>query len=202
QEKQITPLGSSRSKQLSFRVICATNRDLEHLCERGEFRHDLLARLNVFVVRVPPLRERLCDIDRLVDHFMSLHHGGSAAVVTQQARRRLRAYSWPGNVRELSNTAQYLLAMSDGGAIDVCHLPLKIAASPGAAVLGEGARGSFAARLRAFESALLRGEYDACAGNVSRMARRLQMDRSSLHQKLIDLEIHSARRPVPRGADA
>ena len=205
QEKVVLRLGGSQVRQLQFRVVSATNRDLDAMCRAGEFRADLLARLNVFVLHVPPLRERPTDIPALVQHFIERYAPGTALPEIDAAvMDRLVAHDWPGNVRELSNTVQYLLAMSEGQRIDVEHLPAKIATDtpPGisghAAAQQEFTEGGYQDRLRAFERTMLAREYAAADGNVSRMARNLRMDRSNLHAKLLDYQIHAVA-PKPRG---
>lgn len=195
QEKEVLRLGGSQVRQLQFRVVSATNRDLDAMCRAGEFRADLLARLNVFALHVPPLRERPTDIQLLVEHFIAQYaQGGSAPAVSDEVMVRLQAHDWPGNVRELSNTVQYLLAMCEAERIEVEHLPAKMATDTGMAgrnlVLPEFTEGCYQDRLRAFERTMLAREYASAGGNVSRMARNLQIDRSNLHAKLLDYQIH------------
>ena len=193
QEQEITRLGGSRSIRLSFRVVCASHEDLTQLCGQGRFRYDLLMRLSVFTLEVPPLRQRQEDIASLVRHFLGVY-GGAAQRLTEAAMARLLAYGWPGNVRELANTVQFALAMAEGAAINVEHLPPRLAAASALPAPACEAS-SFAARVRAFERQVLTEAYALAAGNVSRLARQLQMDRSHLYAKLRDHAIHVCRRP-------
>jgi DNA-binding NtrC family response regulator len=204
QEKEVTRLGSSRVLALEFRVIAATNKNLEEMARVGQFKDDLLQRLNVIPIELSPLRERRDDIPRLVVHFMEKHLGRSGALtVTDEALDVLRAYSWPGNVRELSNLVGYLTAMTDGTEVDIADLPPKLrdaarAEAMAAASLTSGAsQGSFYDQVADFERKLLVREYEHVEGNVSRLALTLGMDRSHLYSKLREYGIHGGRTRAP-----
>jgi two-component system nitrogen regulation response regulator NtrX len=213
QEKEVVRLGASKAQPLEFRVVCATNRDLEELCQQGEFRYDLYTRISVFPVHVPPLRERPEDIPALLDHFQRLYAAEAPLRFDTDAMAQLCEYAWPGNVRELGNTVQYLLAMCDDGHVQVQHLlpkmqafrraapaapPAPVAEVPAAAPTPDGpADAAFYDRVRDFERRVLQEEYDLAGGNVSSMARKLQMDRSTLHTKLKDFGIHVTG-PTPK----
>ena len=106
QEREVRPIGGSRSQRVDARVITATNRDLRREAADGSFRLDLYYRLAVFPIHVPPLRERPLDILPLTEHFLLLHaaHDGKpTAELSTEAAHLLQTYSWPGNVRELEN---------------------------------------------------------------------------------------------------
>jgi DNA-binding NtrC family response regulator len=103
QEREVRPLGSTRTVTVDVRVLAATNRDLGEAIARREFRADLYDRLAEIVIGVAPLRERREDVPALVDHFLRLvagRHGAAVPAMTPEARRALQAYDWPGNVRE------------------------------------------------------------------------------------------------------
>ncbi|MDY6933936.1 MAG: sigma 54-interacting transcriptional regulator [Spirochaetota bacterium] len=103
EEKKIYPLGSNKEREVDFRLICATNVDLFKLAEEGKFRQDLLYRINVFQIELPPLRERgEMDIDLLIRHFVSLKQN-SLIEIEKYALQLLKKYDWPGNIRELRN---------------------------------------------------------------------------------------------------
>ena len=103
QEQEFEPVGSSRTVRVSVRVIAATNRDLEEAVREGRFRADLLYRLNVFPIEVPPLRERKADIESLVGFFATAYGAKDRKTHSGVQRRsiaRMTNYSWPGNIRE------------------------------------------------------------------------------------------------------
>jgi len=134
QERVVTPLGGRRAQPVNLRVVAATHRDLEREVLDGAFRADLLYRLQVITIMLPPLRERHGDIDLLIAHF--LHHGGGRGKhLSGAALAALRAHDWPGNVRELRNTVQRAIALSEGDLIEIEHLGLSAVAGvlPGTA---------------------------------------------------------------------
>jgi DNA-binding NtrC family response regulator len=194
QEKEVTRLGSSRVIPLEFRVICASNRDLEAMAEAGQFKHDLLQRLNVIPLELAPLRSRTEDIPELLEHFVRVHTTGSRQVrFTDAAVEALQSYRWPGNVRELGNLVAFLLTMADGDEIDVADIPpkcrTKISRSEG---LASGA-GSYYVQVADFERSILSlsQAYSQSGGNMSKLAIKLGMDRSHLYTKLKEFGLHS-----------
>ncbi|HPR62668.1 MAG TPA: sigma-54 dependent transcriptional regulator [Thermoanaerobaculia bacterium] len=117
QERTFERLGSNRLIHVDVRILAATNRDLEESVRRGEFREDLYFRLNVFPIRVPPLRERKGDILPLVHHFLSIayrHRGKEVPALDKEVQKIFKEYSWPGNVRELSNLIERLSIIHEG----------------------------------------------------------------------------------------
>ena len=193
QEKEVSRLGSSRVMQLNFRVVCATNRDLEEMARRGEFKDDLLQRLNVLPVLVPPLRERKEDIPDLVRHFLSKQPGDLK--FTEDALEALQGYEWPGNIRELQNVVAYAAAMVEGTEVDVADLPPRIrdSGTSRARLAVSESEGSFYDQVGHFEKAILAREYANSDGNVSKLALTLGMDRSHLYTKLKEHGIHIKR---------
>ncbi len=122
QEREIMRIGGRAPVSVDVRVIAATHRDLARLVEEGRFRQDLLYRLDVVPIRVPPLRERRQDLPGLVDHFLARHadrHGVRAPSVSRETMERLRQHAWPGNVRELQNLCERAVIM---GAFDLTSL--------------------------------------------------------------------------------
>ncbi|OBS10501.1 sigma-54-dependent transcriptional regulator [Acidihalobacter prosperus] len=184
QEGEVRPVGGSRSTRVDVRVITATNRDLGEMVNAGSFRSDLLFRLNVMPVRIPPLRERRDDIAPLVDHFVErLRHktGRDALAVNAQARRRLSAHDWPGNVRQLRNVLERSFALSDSETLDAESLlfdNLPVVAPPG------GSAGGELQPLSEVELAHIRRVLESCDGNQMAAARRLGISRSTLRRKL------------------
>jgi DNA-binding NtrC family response regulator len=132
QEREVVPVGSAEPVKVKARVIAASNADLEKLSERGAFRGDLLYRLNVIQLHLPPLRERREDVHLLVAHFLHKHVDGPSAsmALDEQAMQCLTAYSWPGNVRELENVIERAITLSQGGLITIDDLPERIRLQP------------------------------------------------------------------------
>jgi transcriptional regulator with GAF, ATPase, and Fis domain len=118
QEGEFERVGEDRTRQVSVRVIAATNRNLEHEVEAGRFRPDLYFRLGVFPIKVPPLRQRLDDIPTLANSFLERARKGthsSASILTRENMDELKRYSWPGNVRELQNVIERAVILARGG---------------------------------------------------------------------------------------
>ena len=124
QEREFLRLGGTRPVRVNVRVIAATNRNLDDAVAHGEFRADLYYRLNVFDIRIPPLRERRDDILPLAAGFLR-EFAGATAELTPEAMEALRRHDWPGNVRELRNVLERALIMCDGPFIDAEHLCLR-----------------------------------------------------------------------------
>jgi two-component system response regulator AtoC len=119
QNKEIFRLGGNQSIRVNSRVIAATNRDLEAMVQEKAFREDLFYRLNVFPIKVPPLRERKEDIPELVNHFIK---SSTIVAVDRLALNKLMEHDWPGNIRELQNVIERASIMSDA-VITPDHLP-------------------------------------------------------------------------------
>ncbi|HKP81726.1 MAG TPA: sigma-54 dependent transcriptional regulator [Pyrinomonadaceae bacterium] len=128
QEREVVPVGSTDPIKVRARVIAASNSDLEKLSSSGAFRGDLLYRLNVIQLHLPPLRERREDIHLLVAHFLRKHAPGPSATITldKETMHSLTAYSWPGNVRELENVIERAVTLSQGGVVTIEDLPQRI----------------------------------------------------------------------------
>src|SRR6185295_10187576 len=112
----VTRVGGSQSVKVDVRIIAATNRRLEDAVKAGKLREDLLYRLNVFPIPLPPLRERGDDVERLADHFLAELNAaeGKSKHLTAAARERLRGHNWPGNLRELKNVVHHAFIVADG----------------------------------------------------------------------------------------
>ena len=130
-----------RTITVDVRVLVATNRDLDGLVRAGRLREDLLHRVDVIRITLPPLRDRPEDIPRFVAHFLAQHRrrGLGEKTVTPQALRVLQGYRWPGNVRELANTIERLMILTPGPTIDVADLPENLRADPDALPADDGA---------------------------------------------------------------
>jgi len=132
QEQEFERVGSAHSQQVDVRLVAATNRDLESEVSAGRFRRDLFYRLNVFPVRIPPLRDRVSDIPLLVKHFLAQLQRKLAKPLqggTEDSMRRLQAYRWPGNIRELQNVLERACVMAASPIVDIDDaLPVAIIA--------------------------------------------------------------------------
>ena len=129
EERALTRLGGKKSIRVDFRLICATNEDLEEMVHEGRFREDLYYRIHVVPIFVPALRERVEDIPILAEYFTSVFcaaNGFPAKRITGEAMQALKRYPWPGNVRELQNVIQRLVLMTDEESIDLPDMPPEI----------------------------------------------------------------------------
>ncbi len=126
EDQEIRPIGSNQSIKVDIRFISATNRDLRELVREGRFREDLLYRINVITIELPPLRERGNDIELLIHHFVekySKEHGKNINRIDRDVMEILKKYHWPGNVRELQNIIERAVLVSENGTINKEHLP-------------------------------------------------------------------------------
>jgi len=126
QEREVQRIGGQSSKQLDVRIVAATNRDLLQLVKQGRFRSDLLFRLNVVSITIPPLRERKEDIKSLIIYFLRLYaqvFKKNISGVSKEVYYLFMNYDWPGNVRELGNIIEYAFNIIDGNIIESRHLP-------------------------------------------------------------------------------
>jgi DNA-binding NtrC family response regulator len=135
QEREVVPVGGTESIKVGARVIAASNSDLEKLSATGAFRGDLLYRLNVIQLHLPPLRNRREDIPLLVAHFLRKHAPSDqrpmqSIALDQKTMHSLASYSWPGNVRELENVIERAVTLNQGGVMSVEDLPARIRLQP------------------------------------------------------------------------
>ena len=182
QEGEIERIGSSIPVRVDVRVLAATNRDLKAAVARGSFREDLYYRLNVFPVRLPPLRERLEDLPVLVEYLVQRYASKIGRRLRHVSRRTLdllQSYSWPGNVRELQNVIERAVVLSDGETFSVDESWLA----------GEG---TIADREREMIEAALTQSGGRVAG-PSGAAARLGIPRQTLDSKIVALGIDKLR---------
>jgi PAS domain S-box-containing protein len=186
QEREIIRIGGTKSIKIDVRVLAATNRDLEDMIKKKQFREDLYYRLNVVPISIPPLRERNEDIIPLVKFFLGqLNEKYSfKKVFASEALKCMYEYSWPGNVRELKNIVERVVIMSEDDVIKKSDLPTNIIGSSGMVVtlneLGEGINLSEA--LDELEEKLIKKAYDKY-GNVRAAAKSLCIDPSTFVRK-------------------
>ena len=195
QEGVISRVGSGKALPVDVRVIAATNKNLAAEIEHGRFREDLLHRLNVIPIHVPPLRERRADVAQLITHFTAelTKEGLAAREFETAAVERLTAHDWPGNVRELKNAVERLLILAAGPTVAAADVEKLVGKRDGGRGTGAAASGGDAGWLRAAtfeefkqsaERAFLRGKLQENDWNVSETARTLQMPRSNLYKKI------------------
>jgi transcriptional regulator with PAS, ATPase and Fis domain len=172
---------------VDVRVISATNRSLEADVKAGRFRADLLYRLNVFTIELPPLRERNGDIPVLAKHFLEKYMEKtkkSIAGISPEAIRVLNAYGFPGNVRELENEIERAVAMADsGGLIEPSHLSEKIQ-SQSALPYTMAGKGTLNEMTESLEKTVLSRAIKTHGGNKTRIAEALGLSRNGLTKKL------------------
>jgi two-component system nitrogen regulation response regulator GlnG len=204
EQHEITPVGDARPRRTDFRVLAATNRPLDELVARGEFREDLFYRLGVFHIHVPPLRERVEDIPLLARAFLrSAASAERTPSLSEGALRELSARRWPGNVRELRNAVERAALVARGGEIEANHFPpppislttsrtmaeeLQLATANWASEeVTVGESGDLLERfLRVVEPPLLKAVLLHCGGNRAAAAKALGIHRATLRQKLSD----------------
>lgn len=204
QDKQVFRIGSNTGVNADVRIIAATNRDLEKMVAEGTFREDLLYRLNVFPITLPPLRERLDDIPLLAEYFLQKHQGLARQPISGFAPSAIHAmmnYTWKGNVRELENLIKRAIIKTDDSTISVIELP------GGGAAQGEGEKGMSDSPSTTFlpykdyldrvirdaeQKYLLRVLRDS-KGNLNQVARIMDIDRKTVYRKIDEYQINVAQ---------
>jgi two-component system nitrogen regulation response regulator NtrX len=209
QEQTFERVGGSSRVEVDVRVVASTNRDLSSEIAAGRFREDLFYRLSVVPIRVPSLRERRDDIPLLARHFMD--RAAQAARLPprdfgEDAYAALQSYSWPGNVRQLRNVVDWLLIMAPGDPRDPVHadqLPNEITSIAPTVVKWDKGSEIMTLPLRdareVFEREYLLAQVTRFAGNISRTASFVGMERSALHRKLKLLGVAINERPLKTG---
>ena len=182
QERTVQRLGGRGAKKIDFRLITATNDDLEDSVRKGRFREDLYFRINVVPIFVPPLREREGDVALLVDHFLRVYCAAAKKPVKTlkpDVLEILEDYGWPGNVRELENIVQRLVVMNDSSTITAEHLPQNLLYSSSAsqeAILIPEKGVDFDAEMQRIEVAYLNAALRRTGGKKTAAAALLQLD--------------------------
>ncbi len=187
EEKQLQRVGGSSPIETDFRLISATHRDLPPLIRDGRFREDFFYRINVITLPVPPLRERLEDVPALADHFLERYiqeTGKRLEGFTQKALGILMSYAWPGNVRELRNVIERAVVIARGRMIGAEELTFLAPVAP------ECQLGTMT--LQEVELSHVKAALETCNWNISRAAKQLGIDRSTLNRKI---KRHNLTRP-------
>ena len=192
QEREFRRLGGTRPLKANVRVIAASNRDLQTALAEGRFREDLFYRLQVFDIRMPPLRERRRDIPLLIDAFLedfSRSTGSVSAGLTPDALDLLLGYEWPGNVRELHNVLERAAILCQGGLITREHFSLR--STSVVAPLGPP-------QLSDVERRTITQVLHESSGNKSKAARRLGITRTQLYSRLRKYGVESGLETAQR----
>jgi len=191
QSGELQRVGDSAVRRVDVRVVAATHRDLAALVGEGTFREDLLYRLRVVELEVPPLRRRLEDLPLLIEHFLAenLKAGvGKIERISPAALARLRQFAWPGNVRQLETTLKSACLFASSTVLDVSDVePLLLRdRAPSEAVAAAPAQGnwSLTATLADIEAQVIRARIEACGGNKRQAAESLGIDRGTLYNRL------------------
>ena len=185
QEREFLRLGGMRPIKMNVRLIAATNQDLFSAVAQGKFREDLYYRINVFDIRIPPLRERDQDILPLANGFLeelARTNGCPSVQLTSGAEAALLAYRWPGNVRELRNVLERATILCDGPFIDVEHLSLVAREDPLVS----------STDLAGLERQAITRVLRDAAGNKARAAKQLGISRTQLYSRLRKYGLQSA----------
>jgi DNA-binding NtrC family response regulator len=209
QEGEVRAVGATNVRSIDVRVIAATHVDLEAAVEASRFRQDLYYRLNVVVLPVPPLRDRLEDLPLLAAYFLRMHGGAAPPTLSPEALEEMSAYGWPGNVRELENAMQHAIALRQGDVIGPELLPFHARARPTSSSgqipivqthgevdllpLTEAKRRASAA----YEKGYLERVMERAKGSVSEAARLAGLDRTNFRRLLQRHAIDPARFKAP-----
>jgi DNA-binding NtrC family response regulator len=184
--KQFTRVGGSETISSDFRVIAATNENLEQLVKEGRFREDLFYRLNVFNIQIPPLRERVDDIPLLADYFLKKYTTSMNKKITgisQEAMNFMLRYKWPGNVRELENAIERAVVICRTDKIQLEDLPFKISNN----LLYNDLEDKSLSEVEKRHIALVLKENN---WNISKSAEDLKIDRVTLYNKIKKYGLH------------
>lgn len=191
EERKVMRLGGEKEISVDFRLLAATNRDLDKLRAKGEIREDFYYRINVVPIELPPLRERKGDIPLLLSRFLSIaaqKHGLAQLHFSLDALQTLQNYSFPGNIRELENLIEMLQVLHPGGTVESKHLPLSMKLS------GNNAPATHIQYFRTelflkeaihdFEERFIQRVLEEEGGNRTRTAKRLGISRKNLWEKM------------------
>ena len=181
---EIRRVGDNNAFEVDVRVVCATHRNLADMVEAGEFREDLMYRINTFELNIPPLRDRLSDIEELANHLFHRFHPGTKAgdqLFTPEAIEVLQKHTWPGNIRELANVIEHATILCDHPPITPEHLPQRFAARKGATIKP---RLSVPMSLSELEMQAIHEALERHQGNKPEAAKELGISLKTLYNKL------------------
>ena len=187
-------MGENESLTVDVRVICATHRHLDQMVDEGDFREDLMFRINTFEIHLPALRQRSEDIPQLASHLLRRLRPGvrpNDELFTPEALHVLTEHTWPGNVRELANVVEHAAILSDTGPIDVADLPNKLEsrrlrATASSTTTGSSLKASADSHqtLREIETQVIYQTLERLGGNKPKAAEELGISLKTLYNKL------------------
>jgi transcriptional regulator of acetoin/glycerol metabolism len=185
QQNEIRRLGGSKTLPIDVRVIAASNADLMREIEHGNFREDLYYRISVVEITIPPLRDRIEDLELLVNHIInrqSQEMGFGIPKISKEVLEVTKKYHWPGNVRELENCLEQMVLISQGEPIRKDHLPVRLSKKRVEPVRD-------ASSLHEVYKQTVEATLDRCKGNISVAAKELKIARSTLYRKMKEFEL-------------
>jgi DNA-binding NtrC family response regulator len=188
EEREVRPLGDNHTYPIDVRFIASSNRNMKDVISQGQFREDLYYRLKVIDIDIPPLRERKEDIPLLIRYFLDKYgqeSNKSITDVSEQTLKTLMRYSWPGNVRELENVIQRGIALCQHGVIEPEDLPEFMSKGTDDDLVEKGLQEKYT--VDQLEKEYIRRVLIEVAGNKSRAAEMLGLDRKTLYRKLEEL---------------
>jgi len=193
QQKEIERVGSTKPIHVDVRILCATNRNLEELITKGEFREDLYYRINVFPIYIPPLRERINDIPVLADFFVdkfNKRHGKNIKRITTMAIDTLMVYHWPGNIRELENCIERACILSSDQVIRTDNLPPSLQTAATSETMQSGTLDTILGKM---EKQIIMDALIASKGNGAKAAEQLGITERIMGMRIRKYEIDPKR---------
>jgi len=181
QSRKVVRLGSHQETNINVRIICATNMPLYQMVEEGDFRQDLLYRVNTVEIQIPPLRDRTEDIPYLVDHFLNMYckkYKIESKKISVAATKRLKKHSWPGNIRELQHSVERAVIMSESNTLQAHDFFLSKPIHKNALLNSNNLN------LEDTEKILIRKVIDKHGGNITKAAKELGLTRASLYRRI------------------
>ena len=186
QNRAVTRVGDTKERPIDIRLICATNKDIPQMVQEGTFREDLYYRINTLHVQLPPLRQRTDEILPLAERFVNLYaekYHRAVASVSAEAVKLLLAHSWSGNIRELQNCIEKAVILSDGVELLSSDIQLQTTNSQSGVPVGGGGSEPLET-LEAAEERTIRAAMNQYDGNLSLVAKSLDISRPTLYAKL------------------
>ncbi len=183
QKREVARVGSNKSKPIDIRLICATNANVQQLVDSALFRQDLLYRINTVEIEIPPLRERLEDLELLSEHFLSIYkrkYNKPDLTINPKMFKRFELYHWPGNVRELQHTIERCVILSDGNIIQ----PSEFIFSEKDNQNSSNGLVFDSYNLEEIEKMIIRRVFSKHGGNITKAAKELGLTRTSLYRRM------------------
>lgn len=178
QNREIVRVGSNKKIPIDIRLVCATNANLPELVKTGQFREDLLYRINTIQIEIPPLRERVSDIPLLADFFLNLYRNKykkENLIISADAKEKMSRYTWPGNVRELQHTIEKAVILNDSNILNADDFFFDKKYKDSEKMFGT---------LEEMEKAMIEKSLKLQEGNLSAVAAQLGITRQTLYNKL------------------